>query len=81
MSLNQSFISDFSESEKNCQAVYQYLVHILSPVTDNCPSWISGRETMVVDFFFMKSPRKNVPGMRIEPVTVCLLGGKRIRPS
>ena len=33
MSLNQSFISDFSESEKNCQAVYQYLVHILSPVT------------------------------------------------
>ena len=23
--------------------VNQYFVHILSPVTDNCPSWISGR--------------------------------------
>ena len=22
-------------------SIYQYLVHILSPVTDNCPSWIS----------------------------------------
>ena len=53
MSLNQLFISDFSESEKNCQPFNQYLVHILSPVTDNCPSWISGRETMVVEFFFM----------------------------
>ena len=28
---------------------YQYLVSILSPVTDNCPSWISGRERMVVE--------------------------------
>ena len=32
-------------------AVYQYLVHILSPVTDNCPSWISGRERMAVETF------------------------------
>ena len=27
------------------------LVHIHSPVTDNCPSWISGRERMTVDWF------------------------------
>ena len=26
-----------------------YLVHILSPVTDNCPSWISGRERMAIE--------------------------------
>ena len=31
------------------QFVNQNLVHILSPVTDNCPSWISGREKMVVE--------------------------------
>ena len=30
-------------------AVYQYLVHILSPVTDNCPSSISGRERIAVE--------------------------------
>ena len=33
-------------------AVYQYLVHILSPVTDNCSSWISWRGRMAVDLFF-----------------------------
>ena len=57
-------------------------MHILSPITDNCPSWISGRERMVVEFFFMtKSPRKNVSDVRIEPATVCLPGRTRIRPS
>ena len=30
---------------------YQYLVHILSPVTDNCSSWISGRGRMAVEIF------------------------------
>ena len=30
---------------------YQYLVHILSPVTDNCSSWISGRGRMAVEMF------------------------------
>ena len=25
------------------------IVHILSPETDNCPSWISGREGMTVE--------------------------------
>ena len=34
-------------------AVYQYLVPSLSPVTDNCPSWISGRVENGCIFFFM----------------------------
>ena len=33
------------------------IVHILPPETDNCPSWISGRERMTVHD---QSPRKNV---------------------
>ena len=33
----------------NYQAVNQYSVPILSPVTDNCPSWISRRERMTVE--------------------------------
>ena len=35
-------------------------MHILSPETDNCPSWISGRERMTVQIFHSQSPRKNV---------------------
>lgn len=31
------------------EAVYQYLVPILSPLTDNCLSWISRRMRMVVE--------------------------------
>ena len=31
------------------KAVYQYSVHILSPVTDNCLTWISRRERMAVE--------------------------------
>ena len=31
--------------------VYQCLVHILSPVTDNCSSWFSGRGRMAVEMF------------------------------
>ena len=30
---------------------YQYLVHILPPVTNNCSSWINGRGRMAVDIF------------------------------
>ena len=30
------------------------IVHILSPETDNCPSWISGRERMTVDLFVLR---------------------------
>ena len=33
------------------QFTYQYLVQILSPVTDNCSSWISGRGRMAVEMF------------------------------
>ena len=33
--------------EQASYAVYQYLVHILSPLTDNCPSRISGKEKMI----------------------------------
>ena len=37
------------------KAVYQHLVHILSPVTLDCPSWISGREKMAVETSAKKS--------------------------
>ena len=37
------------------KAVYQHLVHILSPVTLDCPSWISGREKMAVETSAQKS--------------------------
>ena len=36
-------------------------VHILSPETDNCPSWISGRERM--------TPQKNVAPAVFKPAT------------
>ena len=42
---------------------------IHSPVTDNCPSWISGRVRMIVEVFFMtKSQQKNVARPGLEPV-------------
>ena len=63
------------------QAVYQYLVHILSPVTDNYSSWISGRGRMAVDIFFMtKSPRKNVPDVGIELGAACIPSGHASNP-
>ena len=31
--------------------VYQHFVHILSPVNDNCASWISGRRRMAIEMF------------------------------
>ena len=31
--------------------IHRYLVHILSPVSDNCSSWISGRGRMAVEIF------------------------------
>ena len=37
-------------------------MHILSPGTDNCLSYISGRERMVVENNHDQSPRKNVAG-------------------
>ena len=51
------------------QTVYQYLVHVLSPVTDNCSSWISGR---VRNVFTTKSPWKNVTDVGIELGAACM---------
>ena len=46
-------------------------MHILSPETDNCPSWISGRERMIVEnISLIKSPWKNVADPAgVEPAT------------
>ena len=55
------------------QTVNQYLVHILSPVTDNCSSWISGRGRMAVEMFSWPSlHKKNVPDVGIELATACM---------
>ena len=44
------------------------IVLILSPETDNCPSWISGRERMKI--FHDQFPQKNVAYLEgVEPVT------------
>ena len=48
------------------QAVYQYLEHILSPVTDNCPSWISERERMAIEIVFMTNLHEKMPDVRIK---------------
>ena len=59
------------------------LMHILSPVTDNSPSWISGRKRMAVETISwpVQSPQKNVAGhenrTRDRPHT----RRTRIRPS
>ena len=36
------------------------IVHILSPETANCPSWISGRERMTIEIFHDQISTKNV---------------------
>ena len=36
------------------------IVNILSPETDNCPSWISGRERMTVENIHDQTPWKNI---------------------
>ena len=57
-------------------ASLQYLVHILSPVTDNCSSWISGRGRTAAEIFFMtKSPWKDVPDVGIELGAACMPSG------
>ena len=47
-------------------------VHVLSPVTDNCSSWISRRGRI---FFMTKSPRNNVPDVGIELGAACMPSG------
>ena len=58
-------------------AVYQYLVHILSPVTNNSPSWINGSETMATENLFHDqiSTKEYLLYERIGPATVCIPGG------
>ena len=43
----------FSWAGLNQSPVNQYLVHILLPVTDNCPTWIRGRERRRVEIDFL----------------------------
>ena len=59
------------------KTVYQYLVHILLPVTDNCSSWISGRgrENGRRTFFMTKSPQQKVPDMGIKLRVACMPSG------
>ena len=55
----------------------RYLVHIFSPVTDNCSSWISGRNRMAVGIIsWPNSPKECCHGVRIEPATVRIPGGR-----
>ena len=81
MNLNQSFISDFSESEKLLGSLPVLSAHSFASNWQlpflNQRKGENGRRI----FFMTKSPRKNMPGVRIEPVSVCLPGSKRIQPS
>ena len=54
------------------------LVHILSPVTDNCSSWISGRGRVAVEMFSW--PSRHVYTKRISKVLLCV-GGEGERGS
>ena len=59
------------------QLNYQYLVHILLPVTDNCPSWISGREKMALEIISWPISMKDVAGC--EDQTRSHLHSRRMR--
>ena len=55
-------------------------MHILSPVTDNCSSWISRRDRNGRRNFFMtKSPWKNVPDMVVELGAACMPSGLLVK--
>ena len=51
-------------------------MHILWPVTGNCPSWIRGRDRMAVELFMTNLNERMLPDVRIEPATVCIPGGR-----
>ena len=51
VSLSNHTFTGQAQSSKRLTSI----VHILSPETDNCPSWISGRERMTADFFWIKT--------------------------
>ena len=59
------------------------IVHILSPETDKCPSWISGRETMTVENISWSISTKECcrPRVGIESVTSWSPVGRRIQLS
>ena len=62
-------------------AVYQYLVHILLPVVHNCPSWISGRERMVVEIISLPNSTKEFTGREDRTRDPPHTRRTRIRPS
>ena len=51
----------------------QYLVHILSPVTDNCPIE-SGGENGRRNYFITNLHKRMLPGNRIKPATIHIPG-------
>ena len=53
------------------KAVYQYLMHILSAVIDNCPTWNSGRESMAIQIISWPNSTKEC----------CRTWGSNPRPS
>ena len=58
------------------------IVHILSPETDNCPSWISGRERMTVENISWSISRKNVADLSgVKTTTSWTPVGRRIQLS
>ena len=58
-------------------------MHILSPETDNCPSWISGRERMTVENISWSISTKECcqPRWGVEPATSWSPVGRRIQLS
>ena len=47
-----------------------------SPVTDNCPYWISGWERMAAENFMTNLHEWMLPDVRIDPTTVRIPGGR-----
>ena len=62
-------------------------MHILSPETDNCPSWISGWERMTGEndgskYFMINLHERMLPtSAGVEPATSCSPVGRRIQLS
>ena len=52
------------------------LVRILSPVTDNCPSWINGQERKTIEIISWSAPLKlcGWPGIRTYDLWICNQG-------
>ena len=50
---------------------HQYFVHTLSPVTDNCPSWISGRGRLTEEMISWSTSAKNWAGILTCGTWIC----------